>query len=89
MAWANDNTEVIAFAMQNKGYTVGITELGSSDTIAPAVTRGNTTLLEWINKEIKKLGKEQFFHKNYDETLADTYGEEFKETLVVEGGKTD
>ncbi len=89
VAWANDNTEVIAFAMQNKGYTVGITELGSSDTIAPAVTRGNTTLLEWINKEIKKLGKEQFFHKNYDETLADTYGEEFKETLVVEGGKTD
>ena len=24
VAWANDNTEVIAFALQNKGYTVGI-----------------------------------------------------------------
>ena len=23
VAWANDNTEVIAFALQNKGYTVG------------------------------------------------------------------
>lgn len=24
VAWANDNTEVIAFALQNPGYTVGI-----------------------------------------------------------------
>ena len=35
VAWANDNTEVIAFALQNPGYTVGIPELGSTDTIAP------------------------------------------------------
>ena len=45
-AWANDNTEVIAFAKQNSGYTVGIPSLGSQDTIAPAVSKGNTTLLE-------------------------------------------
>ena len=85
-AWANDNTEVIAFAIQNEGYTVGIPSLGSKDTIAPAVSKGNSTLLEWINEEIRTLGKESFFHKNYDETLADTYGEEYKESLVVEGG---
>ncbi|MDD3395458.1 MAG: transporter substrate-binding domain-containing protein, partial [Anaerotignum sp.] len=41
VAWANDNTEVIAFALQNKGYTVGIPSLGSQDTIAPAVSKGN------------------------------------------------
>ncbi|MBQ6369638.1 MAG: transporter substrate-binding domain-containing protein, partial [Parasporobacterium sp.] len=35
--WANDNTEVIAFAIENEGYTVGIESLGSADTIAPAV----------------------------------------------------
>ena len=34
VAWANDNTEVIAFAKQNPGYTVGIPSLGSADTIA-------------------------------------------------------
>ena len=34
VAWANDNTEVIAFALQNSGYTVGIPSLGSQDTIA-------------------------------------------------------
>ena len=46
VAWANDNTEVIAFANSADGYTVGIEELGRLDTIAPAVTKGNTTLLE-------------------------------------------
>lgn len=88
-AWANDNTEVIAFASQNKGYTVGIPELGSKDTIAPAVTKGNTTLLDWINSEIKTLGEEQFFHADYEATLVDTYGTEFEESLVIEGGKTE
>ena len=87
VAWANDNTEVIAFALQSKGYTVGIPSLGSKDTIAPAVTKGNKELLNWLNDEIKKLGKEQFFHKDYDETLLSTYGAEYKETLVVEGGE--
>ena len=86
-AWANDNTEVIAFAKQNKGYTVGIDSLGSQDTIAPAVSKGNETLLNWINDEIKTLGKENFFHADYDATLTDTYGADYKETLVVEGGE--
>ncbi len=89
VAWANDNTEVIAFSLQNDGYTVGIPSLGSNDTIAPAVTKGNTTLLDWINEDIKKLGEEQFFHKDYDETLTETYGDKYKETLVVEGGKSE
>ena len=59
VAWANDNTEVIAFSLQNKGYTVGIPSLGSNDSIAPAVTKGN-----------------------------DTYGSEYEDSLVVEGGET-
>ncbi len=85
-AWANDNTEVIAFAMENEGYTVGISSLGSQDTIAPAVTQGNSTLLDWLNEEIQALGEENFFHADYEATLADTYGLEYEETLVVEGG---
>lgn len=88
-AWTNDNTEVIAFALQNKGYTVGISQLGNKDTIAPAVSKGNETLLNWINEEIQSLEGEQFFPKDYDETLVATYGEEYKEELVVEGGKTE
>ena len=86
VAWANDNTEVIAFALQNSGYTVGIPSLGSQDTIAPAVSKGNTTLLNWINDEIKALADEQFFHADYEATLVDTYGLDYEESLVVEGG---
>ena len=86
VAWANDNTEVIAFALQNPGYTVGIPSLGSQDTIAPAVSKGNTTLLDWINDEIVALADEQFFHADYEATLADTYGLDYEESLVVEGG---
>ena len=86
VAWANDNTEVIAFAIENPGYTVGIPSLGSADTIAPAVTKGNTTLLSWLNDEIKALGNENFFHADYEATLLDTYGKDYEDTLVVEGG---
>ena len=85
-AWANDNTEVIAFALQNPGYTVGIPTLGSNDTIAPAVTKGNTSLLDWLNDEIVSLADEQFFHADYEATLVDTYGLDYEESLVVEGG---
>ena len=89
VAWANDNTEVIAFAKENPGYTVGIEELGEKDTIAPAVTKGNDTLKNWINEEIETLGQDKFFHKDYEATLTDTYGADYEDTLVVEGGKTE
>ena len=42
--------------------------------------------LDWVNEEIKSLGDEQFFHKDYEETLVDTYGKDYEEDLVVEGG---
>ena len=86
VAWANDNTEVIAYALENEGYTVGIPSLGSQDTIAPAVSKGNETLLAWINDEIRALAAEQFFHKDYEATLADTYGLDYEDSLVLEGG---
>ncbi len=87
--WANDNTEVIAFANQATAgeYVVGIETLGDADTIAPAVTKGNTTLLEWINEDMAKLGAENFFHTDYEKTLLATYGADYEDTLVVEPGK--
>ena len=88
-AFSTDNTEVLAWAKSNPGFTVGIDTLGSTDAIAPAVTKGNETLLNWLTEEMTALGEEQFFHKDYDETLAAVYGadETYKENLVVEGGK--
>ena len=83
-AWANDNTEVIAFANQNKGWKVGIAELGDKDTIAPAVAKGNTSLLDWINEEIKSLRDEDFFHADYKKTLEAVYGPDYIEELVID-----
>ena len=41
-----------------------------------------------INDEIKALGKENFFHADYEATLVDTYGTDYEDSLVVEGGET-
>ena len=87
VAWANDNTEVIAYAIENPGYVVGIPSLGSQDTIAPAVSKGNDSLANWLNEETVKLGEENFFHADYEATLIYTYGADYENTLVVEGGK--
>ncbi|WP_099469341.1 cysteine ABC transporter substrate-binding protein [Konateibacter massiliensis] len=86
-ALSTDNTEVLAWALENEGYAVGVDSLGSIDTIAPAVQKGNTELLEFINDEIKSLAEEQFFHAAYEETLAPVYGDAADpDSLVVEGG---
>lgn len=89
-AFSTDNTEVLAWALSNQGFTVGIDSLGDVDTIAPAVHKGNSTLLDWLNQEIEGLADEQFFHADYEATLAPVYGEAADpEALVVEGGKVE
>ena len=86
-ALSTDNTEVLAWAIENPGFSVGIESLGSLDTINPAVTKGTETLLAWINDEIVALGQENFFHADYEATLRETYGPNADaDSLVVEGG---
>ncbi|WP_274954507.1 cysteine ABC transporter substrate-binding protein [Anaerostipes butyraticus] len=86
-ALATDNTEVLAWAVENDGFKVGIESMGNTDVIAPAVQKGNDELLSWINEEIKTLGKENFFHENYEKTLKPVYGSAADpENLVIEGG---
>ncbi|MDO5302007.1 MAG: cysteine ABC transporter substrate-binding protein [Tissierellia bacterium] len=87
-ALSTDNTEVLAWAMENPGFAVGIGDLGEVDAIAPAVQMGNEELLNFINDTIKKLGEEQFFHAAYEKTLRPTYGPDADpEEMVVEGGQ--
>ena len=89
-AFSTDNTEVLAWAIRNKGYTVGIESLGSLDTIAPAVQKGNTELLNWLNEEIKSLAAEEFFHADYEATLKKVDGDSVDpDNLVVEGGNIE
>ena len=89
-ALSTDNTEVLAWALENPGFTVGIESLGSLDTIAPAVQKGNDTVRAYIDEEIKALAAENFFHADFDATLKDVYGEAVNpDSLVVEGGVTE
>ena len=86
-AFSTDNTEVLAWASENPGFAVGVETLGDLDTIAPAVQKGNESLLTWLNDEIVSLAEENFFHKDYEETLRPVYGETADaDALVVEGG---
>lgn len=86
-AFSTDNTEVLAWALQNEGFSVGIESIGNLDTIAPAVSKGNETLLNWINEEIVALADEEFFHAAYKATLEPVYGSAVDiDSLVVEGG---
>ena len=84
--WANDNTEVIAFAKSSGSdeYVVGIDELGDKDTIAPAVAKGNSELLDWVDNELYTLGGKKFLHADYEKTLLNTYGADYEDTLVLE-----
>jgi polar amino acid transport system substrate-binding protein len=86
-ALAHDNTLLFAWANENDGFEVGVSSLGSHDTIAPAVKKGNDELRSWVNDELAKLGEEKFMHKNYQETLLPYYGDDIDpEDVVVEGG---
>lgn len=82
-ALAHDNTLLFAWAKENPGYTTFISSLGDEDAIAPAVKKGDTELLEWLNDEIDKLTKEGFFKEAFDKTLAPAYGDTVKPESVI------
>nr|WP_268753726.1 transporter substrate-binding domain-containing protein [Actinomyces bouchesdurhonensis] len=87
-AFSTDNTEVIAWAIAHPGFSVGIKSLGDTSYIAAAVKKGNTALLDWLNNQLVELGEENFFHKDYEQTLAPVYGDAATpDDLVVEGGQ--
>ncbi|MCE5285698.1 MAG: transporter substrate-binding domain-containing protein [Pelosinus sp.] len=88
-AFSQDNTTVLVWAKKNPDYVVGIKELGNKDYIAGAVKQGNKELLDYVNSLIKgKLKDEQFFHKDYNDTLKPSFPENITaEQIVVEGGE--
>ncbi|MDR3170377.1 MAG: cysteine ABC transporter substrate-binding protein [Treponema sp.] len=86
-ALAHDNTFLFAWAVQNPGFTTTIESLGSLDTIAPAVRKGNKALLDWLNEEIRSGVGSTFFHDDYKATLLPVYGDTVDpESVVVENG---
>jgi polar amino acid transport system substrate-binding protein len=85
---AQDTTLVLAWANENKGFSVQLGDVGSVDPIAPAVRKGNTDLRDWIDGTLTKLGRERFAHAAYEATLKPYYGDNTNpDDLVVEGGE--
>lgn len=82
-ALAHDNTLLFAWVKENPGFVVGIKALGEQDFIAPAVRKEDQDLLDWLNNEIEKLGKEGALNAAYQKTLQPIYGESINQSDVV------
>ncbi|MDZ5608657.1 hypothetical protein U2I54_16675 [Bacillus pseudomycoides] len=52
--------------IKNRGELVGADKLGGEEQIAIAVKKANKEMHDWINKELKNLGKETYLHKLCD-----------------------
>ena len=75
VALAHDNLLVLAWAKENPEYTVGIKSLGEQELIAPAVKKGDTALLDWLNQDLEKLSKNGVIQAAYEKTLKPVYGD--------------
>ena len=89
VAYVNDNLLLFDIAKKNPGYHVVDSQLEEPSPIAPAIKKGNTELLDWVNKELETLGGEKFLGKLYDEYLKESFGTNVKDpnSVIVEGGK--
>ncbi|WP_167096780.1 transporter substrate-binding domain-containing protein [Mycobacterium sp. DL592] len=68
-ALADDNSYLFAWAKDNPGFSVGIKELGPQSFIAPAVKKGDSNLLDWVNNEITNLVNTGFLDEAYNVEL--------------------
>lgn len=82
-ALAHDNTLLFAWAFENDGFKVIDGNLGSQDVIAPAVAKGNTDLLEWLNEEVENLTANGFFEEAYAAELKDNFSAETNPANVI------
>ena len=82
-AWAHDNTLSCGWIKDNPGFVAGVEAIGNEDTIAPAVSEGNTALLEWVNEEIDTLSKNGFIAGGYEKTLAPAFSPDIDPASVL------
>ncbi|MCU5473781.1 transporter substrate-binding domain-containing protein [Bacillus paranthracis] len=89
-AYAQDNLVLLSWANKNPGFHLLKDKLGGDDLIAIAVKKGNKEVHDWVNKELEKLGKENFLHTLYDKHLKEEFGPQISpESVITEGGKAN
>lgn len=72
-AFADDNLVVMAYPVVDSDTEVVLKTLGQTSFLGIGVKKGNSTLLEFLNNEIIKLSKEEFFKKAYEDTFVPFY----------------
>ena len=82
-ALAHDNTLIFGWIKDNPGFVAGVEAIGNEDTIAPAVAKGDTALLEWVNEEIDTLNKSGFIAEAYKKTLAPAFSSDIDPASVL------
>ncbi|AAS39544.1 MULTISPECIES: transporter substrate-binding domain-containing protein [Bacillus] len=89
-SYAQDNLVLLSWANKNPGFHLLKDKLGGDDLIAIAVKKGNKEVHDWVNKELEKLGKENFLHTLYDKHLKEEFGPQISpESVITEGGKVN
>ena len=89
-AYAQDNLVLLSWANKNPGFHLLKDKLGGDDLIAIAVKKDNKEMHDWVNKELEKLGKENFLHTLYDKHLKEEFGPQISpESVITEGGKVN
>ncbi|WP_289355235.1 transporter substrate-binding domain-containing protein [Paenibacillus sp. S-12] len=87
VGYAQDNFILLAWARKNPGFSLIPEKLEKESPIAPAVKKGNTALRDWVNQELKSLGKEKFLLQLYDTYVKDELGADVTpDDIIVEGG---
>lgn len=81
VALAHDNALLWAWAKENPTFDVAIGAIGPVENIAPAVQKGDTALLDFINQEITNFKANGKLKAAYQKTLVPVYGE--KEDLLA------
>ncbi len=84
-ALADDNSYLFAWTKSNPGFTVGIKEIGEQSFIAPAVKKGDSNLLDWVNTEITKLVNDGFLDKAYNDELKPFFSDDVKPSDILIG----
>ncbi len=78
-----DSTIAVSWTNANPDFVAEITNLGNRDVIAPAVQKGNFSLMAWLNDEIVKLGEENFLLEAYEKTLKRKFGNKMSPQDVI------
>jgi len=84
---SQDSALLYAWIKANPNYAVALDQLGANDVIAPAVKKGNTALLSWLDGEIRQLYAERFFYEDYDKSLRPFYSDDIDPANIVISGE--